>query len=194
MTSGSYEIGYCSIGVTSVGTLVSFQSVEVPGTNVITADYPLTTVSAFVTAAVLLAPLVQMNWQTSDLSVIPTPITSSATRSTYIPSSIPTSTFSSPRLSTGAKIAIGVTVPVALAFLGLLGFWLLRRRRRRNITTTRRVSIPNTYEPKELQGSPNPSRRTQLDAESLPRELDNLTPRELVGDRPSPHEAHELGI
>ena len=175
ITSGSYDVGHCATGgEASIDTLTNFQPVEVPETGLVTLTSPQTTLSESVTTATLFAPLFQMNWQASDLPATSMPTSPSATTdSTPAPPSVPAPARSASGLSTGAKVAIGVVIPVAvLAILGVLGFWLLRRRRRNNVIAAQPTSMPRTMESTELQAPLQPSRRTELEAEASPRELE----------------------
>ncbi|KUJ13118.1 uncharacterized protein LY89DRAFT_785617 [Mollisia scopiformis] len=87
-------------------------------------------------------------WQSSDLKAFAaatgtssTPTQSTGTQSTSTATHSVTSTPSSHGLSSGAKIGIGIGIPLGVIALGLIGFFVYFRRRRRN-------PIPQT-EPQE---------------------------------------------
>ena len=184
-TSGQFAGGYC---VNSNGgeSFTNFQDITVPGPNTITFTYSNNYYSfeSDVATGTLYAPLLQINWQATDK---PVPLTSTPTSSLSSPitansksiSPQPTTLTPNPSstLSTGAKVAIGVTIPVALlAITGALGLWLLYRRRRGRTTTSNSVPVTTTV---KMQSSPHAPTNVELNGMSAQHELE--TPRPELG-------------
>ena len=203
VTSGSYEVGYCPTGNISINTLTHLQPVEVPGTNVVTVDYPLSTLSSSITAATLYAPLLQINWQATDLPPMSPSVSSPSVASTTTLSPVSTTASNPSGLSSGAKIAIGITVPIAvLTSVALLAFWLLHRRSRSHVETAQLAASATTrkLQCSELNGAPPPRELEELIPEASgdrpplpkPQELEETRPK-VLGDGPAPPETHELG-
>ena len=100
VTSGQYSQGFCADS-DGVENLTSFQVVQVPGNNHLTASPSgsVTTMLDYVYAATLWAPLIQLNWQALDrpaalISTVTAYITSSATgQSASLPTVHSTSPF-----------------------------------------------------------------------------------------------------
>jgi hypothetical protein len=72
-------------------------------------------------------------WQSSDLKLFSTPTGSSASTTTQIgptPTILPTTSPSYHGLSSGAKIGIGLGIPLAVMAIGLVAFFIYFLRRR----------------------------------------------------------------
>jgi hypothetical protein len=115
--------------------------------------------------------------------------TSQNTRSTATTARAPTpsakSASSSSGLSTGAKIAIGVVIPVVFIMLLLGLFFFFRRRRRRQDTTANQLTWPEDAKSPGLDGT----MRNELegDASRRPAELEDMpSPRSELEAFPSP--------
>lgn len=104
-------------------------------------------------------------------------------------------------LSTGAKVAIGVTIPIVVMMLALLAFLFIHRRRRRHQRTKgeeKGVASASAGSPRsddtdlyeydskgQTGGNSNSSRK---DSPWVPAELDNGAVPELLGDCQFPEE------
>ena len=183
VTSSSMQIGFCGDSV--YGAL---SSITIPGvisyTDVSSLPYNVSWSSAY-----LYAPLFQLNWKASDIS--PTTTTTSSRESATsnqesetqsqlpvltvhsIPISTPTPTVEASSedagLSSDARVAIAVSVPlgtIALAFLGGC-FWLRRRRQRKAPMVAPRETRPR---------GGNMTLRSELDAMSPVSALETTKP------------------
>ncbi|OCK98065.1 uncharacterized protein K441DRAFT_703601 [Cenococcum geophilum 1.58] len=123
---------------------------------------PFTTVSAVTISEVsLYAPMIQINWKASDrpvktVTVGSTSASTSATSAAASTSAAATAGGSSSGLTTGAKIAIGVVVPlVFLIGLGLALLMLRKMRRNRTVSGSGGVHYSGVpaEQAHELQGS-----------------------------------------
>jgi hypothetical protein len=115
--------------------------------------------------------------------------TSRNSKSTSTVSAVPTGTSqfapSTSGLSTGAKIAIGVVIPVFVILLLLGLFFFFRRRRRRQVAAANEQTWPEDAKSPELDGT----MRNELpgDAGRRPAELEDLpSPRSELEGFPSP--------
>lgn len=137
---------------------------------------------AAISTATLLAPLFQLNWQSSDLSSSASQQPQATSSATFmLPSPSQNSAISPVQngaLSPGAKIAFGLALPLGLLVIVILTacVWLRRRRQKR----------VSTVDPAELDNSrSNINHDIEVEGTQLPRELgieENLRQQhELVG-------------
>lgn len=178
-TSTTIQAGLCTTGHNASLNAVSVTVPADPGVS--------TTITLF-------APLIQLNWQQSDLEVVDSTMTVAAITSS---TSIFLSSQMSSSISSGVIIAIAVIVPLtALLLLGMALLCLRRhrkraRRRNRVITISRPISTErhmfrtqmtdNKIRPKlvhekegilvRLHEAPDSSPTNELDAASAPKEL-----------------------
>ncbi|KAI9654767.1 MAG: hypothetical protein M1821_005761 [Bathelium mastoideum] len=130
----------------------------------------------------LFAPLIQLNWQASDLPIT-TPSKSSALTTT-IPSTRADASTSGSSFSTHAKIAISVVVPVILVVVALLitGLLIRRRRQKRHGRASGEAYSKPELEAKQAKGDIHGLR--------LPAELSSTEGLQELG----PEERHELNV
>ena len=119
--------------------------------------------------------------------------TAQGAASTSAPSPKPSPTISN--LSTGAKIAIGVTIPVVLILAAILGGLLYRRRRRSHRTSTPPPSPPPTSaKPLKSELAAAPIHPSQSGTPFPKAELDHQPPiaRKPLAEAPADYPSHEL--
>ncbi|KAH8901964.1 hypothetical protein BR93DRAFT_973053 [Coniochaeta sp. PMI_546] len=143
-STGSFPTVQCSKGTSN-----KFSYVTVPATVTATVSPTTTGGSPSITVAVLqnvlvFAPLIQINWQATDL-LSTTPLPGGATTTTS-QTSPPTSTAATPKsdgLSQGAVIGIAVAAAiVGLILIAIFAIWMRRRQQRPKVMPT---LPPNPY-------------------------------------------------
>ena len=141
----------------------------------------MTTSTEVVDVVSLLAPLIQINWRSSDRLAAVTPAKPA-------PTPTPQPTSSPAGLSKGTKVAIGVVVPfVLLAAAAFISHCLYQRRRKR--TAVGAGDVRGMYTDGAELDATTPFTGYELGARDKPQEL--ATPREDGG--PQPGTVYELG-
>ena len=157
-TSGGYTINSLPITATETYTTSS---------DTLTAtDTATVTIETYF----LYAPMVQINWKSSDLVASTSSKTPSKTSNTAVQVSQTSSPSPTPApssgLSTGAKVAIGVVIPLVVIAALIAAFFFFRRRRRttpQDETVPRphphNAELPNTADPyyDDDKKKPNPA-------------------------------------
>jgi len=128
----------------------------------------------------VLAPLIDIRWQSSDRTGSSSDAASPAAGTQTGLGGDALRSSGNSGLSTGAKAAIGVAIPVVLIAMMAGAFFLWRKRRKTKTAPSRGIELPPNERPKpELQGNPV-------------YELEEPPFRE-IGNKETPwHERHEM--
>ncbi|KAI9681687.1 MAG: hypothetical protein M1822_007039 [Bathelium mastoideum] len=160
-----------TLGAATPLTLTKTESASVPGTY--TSTSPIIS---------LFAPLIQLNWQASDLPI--TTPSKSSTLTTTTPSTRADASTSGSSFSTPAKITISIVVPVILLVVAFLITGLLIRRRRQKRHARASEEGYSKPEPEETQA------KGGIHDPRLPAELSSAEGLQELG----PEERHELNV
>ena len=181
VTSGEFQVGFC--GTTAYDSLTS---VTIPGE--VTFGSSVTWSGS---SAPLYAPLIQLNWKSSDLlptssQVSPTSRQDTAANSLITdfspsPSSVPPQDSG---LSSEGKIAVGVAVPLGVLAIAFLVAFLWFRQRRKSRFLSALPEEQRTGDKGGMYHDAGKSPGVQLDGKSAPQEL--------AGKRYAPTPRHEL--
>ncbi|KAK1248606.1 hypothetical protein MKX08_006826 [Trichoderma sp. CBMAI-0020] len=195
--STTISTAYCSdtnlvnVGVATIPTLATATTTE---TNSATTEVESSTFTRITT---LYAPMIQLNFQASDLSTSTT-ASSTASPTASSPASETgtgngTSSKSSGGLSNGAKVGLGVGLGLGVALLLAFGAFIYYYRRSRNNAVALRSELPSNQPSVEVPPTPtikqSPGQLYEMGEYHAPVEL----PGNLMGgsyqDNPSP-DAH----
>jgi LPXTG-motif cell wall-anchored protein len=124
-SSTSFPIVTCQSGTSAA---FSYYTLPTTVSATVTSASKVSVTAATITAFNMYAPMIQINWQSSDL-----PTTSTSTSGTSSASSRTSQTSiaqASSKLSTGAEAGIGVGVALGVIAIGIIS-WVLYRRRRK---------------------------------------------------------------
>ncbi len=184
-----------SVASSATFPVVSCQSGTSGAFNFLTIPTVVSTAS--ISSFRLYAPLIQINWQASDLPSTTSTVTTTSTSSAS--STTPTGPIKSDEpksnSSTGGKAGIGIGVAfLAIAILAA-AFFLVRRHRRRNgygpaeLGSPTQTGPPVSYELNGSKGAYNAAEMPQQGRDSAPYSVSEL-PHDGVVRRSGPAELH----
>ncbi|OIW22988.1 hypothetical protein CONLIGDRAFT_145872 [Coniochaeta ligniaria NRRL 30616] len=143
-STGSFPTVQCSKGTSNKFSYVTVPATVTATISPTTSGGSRSTVEAVLQNVLVFAPLIQINWQSTD-RLASTPLPGSGTPSTS-QTATPTPTTGTPKpggLSQGATIGIAVAAAiVGLVLIGVFAMWMRRRNRRAKVMPT---LPPNPY-------------------------------------------------